>query len=122
MTLHLADDTCSQGINLFSGPIEPLPHPYLVTVTVADLRFLFLLPKITLVARERVRSQGACRVVVGRPWGEAHLEAQQGAQVPGWHILDLVQHVELGLSHWRVPRGGPCCGQGHWRVPHGGPC
>lgn len=40
-------------------------------------------------------------MVVGNPWGETHLEAQQDAQVPGWQVLNLVQHVGLGL-----------CGQG----------
>lgn len=52
---------------------------------------------------------------VGRPCGETHLEAQQNTQVPGWHILDLVQHVKLGLSGQGlhgIPLGVPCRAQG----------
>uniref|UniRef100_A0A2K5V396 Polyadenylate-binding protein-interacting protein 2 n=1 Tax=Macaca fascicularis TaxID=9541 RepID=A0A2K5V396_MACFA len=40
--------------------------------------------------------RGVCRVRAGRPWG-THLEAQQDAQVPRRHVLDLVQHVKLRL-------------------------
>lgn len=48
---------------------------------------------------------------VGKPCRETHLEAQQNTQVPGWHILDLVQHVKLGV-----------CGQGDRGIPRGIPC
>ena len=89
----------------------------LATVTAADLRFLFLLPRMTLWAREGAGILGWVQggrgggCAGGRPWEDAHLEAQQDAQVPGRHIFDLVQHVKLGF-----------CGQGHWGVPCGGLC
>lgn len=78
-----------------------------MTVAISGLRFLFLLPKITLAARE---GAGILESTQGEgPWGKAHLEAQQDAQVPGRHILNLVEHVEIGL-----------CGQGHGGVLWGG--
>lgn len=60
----------------------------LVTVTAADLRFLFLLPRMTSLAREGAGilgwvqggRGGGC---AGYAWEAAHLEAQQHAQVPG---------------------------------------
>lgn len=58
-----------RAVNSLSDPIEPLPHPCLVTVTVADLRFLFLLPKITLVAREGAGIPGSLQSGGGESLG-----------------------------------------------------
>lgn len=102
--------THAPRVNPLSGTIEPFPHPCLVTVIVADLSFLFLLPKITLLSREGAGILGNMQSWGGRPCRETHLEAQQDAQVPGRHVLNLVQHVKLGL-----------CGQEQWRVPDRGP-
>lgn len=51
------------------------------------------------------------RYFTGGGLEETHLEAQQDAQVPWWHVLNLVQHVKLGLCGQRcllVPAGSLC--------------
>lgn len=76
----------------------------------ADLSFLFLLPKVTLLAREGPGSLGSARQALGQG-GTTHLEAQQDTQVPRWHVLNLVQHVEFGLrghGHLWVLGGVSC--------------
>lgn len=60
---------CSQRVNPLPGPIEPLSHPCLVTVTVAELRCLFLLPKITMVARKEAEIPGSMQSGGGEPLG-----------------------------------------------------
>lgn len=120
--------THAPRVNPLSGTIEPFPHPCLVTVIVADLSFLFLLPKITLLSREGAGILGNMQSWGGDPagkptWKPSRMHRYQGGTSSILYNMSNLDSVgrNSGGSPIEVPaEPGDSCWRQQREVTQGG--